>query len=1115
LENQEFNLKDIIKMKKIIKQNCAFLLLMMTSYLALLSPTFSMKGALVEKSSDKGSTKKLNFTNLSYDKDDPESYTLACLDSSLIPQLQRKEPSKYKKEFNPVIRWLNPKILQEIESEGTSTSSWRTLSIVQRNQSEGIPYYIIKLSSKISTTPAEKLTTHLWGGTTTHADNMSYTASMIILPQKPDNLALVYLFGDWKQILNQHALIRDWGLHLAAHPDIVSDKKIKSLLGKNNFDPNPTSRTETKQRLAPIETFSLEIGTEGLQSLKILPKYSIGSTCQRLAEGKDCYKFFLPQKQSGSSDTLDSLVTMGSYLFSLSQQQPQVHPKLQFYMDERVVEKTLVEALEARLLEILPSENATMLVFPADDIWKSYGKGPLFSFGKNTNKKNLVDSLRDGKVLKDSHFSIQKAKQKTSFQEPIFRFIYTLPIEYKGEFYRFDRGRWFKVASSRFSLIKRKLRDSEIKVELDALVPYSSEDAIGDKKKDDDGKKKDNNGLYQEDRYNRRVISSMVGKKQKGILLDRLNIYLGGQGNKFEFGDLLLYEEKGPYYIVHVKRKEAGDIDHHRAQVERSAEYLATELNKKNAAKLLLQGCVNGLYLKNKISINKMKGQGARLTHGDIFEQLFTAKKKTKAQKWENYLKKQVFSNSKTEATTELGKFKIMLRNIDLNFFENHSNELIIALDALFDCQQKTKKMTQNDLEDFIGAIKQLIAAREVLLPSGIIPEATRKKISLVMAVIDDRQIEEKRKAEKALEKAKEGKKQDKATIKAAQKKLDTLKAKTRVKETELFKDQHLWGLDRTCQLVQKLGFHFKLTIINENTERERWDAFGKIEEELDYKDSKSIEEDGSDVDSIEKKSRSGKKKNSKANSSDKHDEEEAHDGSSSHSSSSEDENEDEKIKKYEYTSSDISRLIHLPLSHNQPQDGSYERFSLSGADADDEADMLDTVHRLNNRYVLPPIIASHPDEEDYKDPYEALIELLTNTFYTHQTIIDNPPEEMIIPFNPGGHWVTFHVQIPPEGNVVFRYYDSLTDMPIKESKMFRFFLRGKSCPRIVDFECLIPRIQPDSVSCGAITTENIKWLFRGEAIPDQHYTHAEILTLKKEHKDHLTDREFEFDFDK
>ena len=81
-----------------------------------------------------------------------------------------------------------------------------------------------------------------------------------------------------------------------------------------------------------------------------------------------------------------------------------------------------------------------------------------------------------------------------------------------------------------------------------------------------------------------------------------------------------------------------------------------------------------------------------------------------------------------------------------------------------------------------------------------------------------------------------------------------------RSKEAEVFKKQQLWGLDRTLQLVQKHGFRFNLTVINENTDRENWDAFGSTEEDAVPEDTSDEDDEASKKTSPKKKQEAGSK---------------------------------------------------------------------------------------------------------------------------------------------------------------------------------------------------------------------------------------------------------------
>lgn len=64
--------------------------------------------------------------------------------------------------------------------------------------------------------------------------------------------------------------------------------------------------------------------------------------------------------------------------------------------------------------------------------------------------------------------------------------------------------------------------------------------------------------------------------------------------------------------------------------------------------------------------------------------------------------------------------------------------------------------------------------------------------------------------------------------------------------QNPVFKNQDLWGLDRTRTVVQKYGFTFNLVIINED-EAAKWDAFGAIIEKESNAEASSVSEEKSD----------------------------------------------------------------------------------------------------------------------------------------------------------------------------------------------------------------------------------------------------------------------------
>jgi Ulp1 protease family, C-terminal catalytic domain len=224
---------------------------------------------------------------------------------------------------------------------------------------------------------------------------------------------------------------------------------------------------------------------------------------------------------------------------------------------------------------------------------------------------------------------------------------------------------------------------------------------------------------------------------------------------------------------------------------------------------------------------------------------------------------------------------------------------------------------------------------------------------------------------------------------------------------------------------------------------------------------------------------------------------------------------DDLRIRRYEYSPTDIARLLSR-LGEGIPGTEPYQRFSL------EDTTVVETrIHRCGNRYVLPPITA-----HAQKDPYTQLIEYLEQ-FYENAIVTAAPPAELIVPFNPGGHWITLRIQVPEGGPITIEYIDSLhhEEKVINEAKETHIQERSKVLidaikarfpdREISDIAIIAPRRQPDSVSCGCVMVENIHQLFRGEALPDDDIIldGPAILDLRRAHRAYLQSQSLDFDF--
>ncbi|MBX9621587.1 MAG: TIGR04141 family sporadically distributed protein [Alphaproteobacteria bacterium] len=716
------------------------------------------------------------------------------VDSSFVPYASTGDREQHSLFTDIGQRFLRPSLAKSkeisfatTEPEAQEKEQWiiqdkKTFSASDEEQKS---YYVVQLFKKRGEQRTANLIRSLTTGYITTHNEFDFQAALIIFPYSHEK-AMVYGLGYWETLLNPDCVTPQWGLRLATSGYVCNPNTIKGLYADHYRTSNPFSRREKAADLQPIEAFGVEVGSEELKKVALMPNKSVKT--QHVIEGADHVQFTVnPSDKTTPEQTLHSLNTIALHFFTLTTDSNfRIHSRMREFIDEEEADTTLLASLNQRRQELLKSPQAKETFFIHNTLWAKM-KSKKLMFGEQESKKHCIFDVFSQLTPQDSFPEIVKVwtpRAKTAKKFDIRWLFYSLPIEYtKDNFYRFDRGHWYHVDNSRFESIKRILRQVKQPSNALSLPSYSIEDT----KRSVEQKKAD----YKEAKYNLRAVQEI--KKKAGweaILLDRINVSLGEAGDKFEFADLLV-RHNSVFHIVHVKRAKASQLSHHREQVERSADFLATELTKENARSLFLQGIINGLYEANNLPIKKEKKQGTRITKGNVFL------------KYYNSLKSQDFLSAlsvvQTTNQTLLGFTRQVLQRIDKDFFKNHSLELVSALDALYDCVlHKKAYFTDLEIEEFLNAVKQGIMARQLLFPKGPLKKSDLKNIKIVLAVIDDRAVEA------------------------------TLKGKRQKAQKAIFKNQDLWGLDRTRAMVEKTGLGFTLMVINE-VATETDDAFGRI----------------------------------------------------------------------------------------------------------------------------------------------------------------------------------------------------------------------------------------------------------------------------------------------
>lgn len=735
----------------------------------------------------------LNICDLPFNKSFPDAYTLFMVDSALIPVSSITSWDQHPNVKNIGSRFLRLDIAENkdmsfaiTEQDAKEKNQWisQCEKIIPGSQEE--KYYIIQLfkKRKEQENGAAFFIKSLTERLITPLNGFEFQAALIIFPYL-EQKAMVYGLGCWKTLLNPDCTISQWGLRLATSGQICNPSRIKTISAAHYRAANPFSRREKAAALQPIETFGMEVGTEELETIALMPNKSVKT--HHVIEASDYLQFTVnPTEQATLEQTLQSLNTISTYFFTLTTLPTfHIHSRMREFIDDEIKDESLITALNGRL-EALFKLNGSSTFMLHDSLWREMNNKKL-SFGPN-KKHSIFEALfpTSSEVSLPKKIAVWTPKRIEPKEFDVLKIFYSLPFEYEEKFYRFDRNHWYQVDPSRFEGIKRILRKTKQDSNALRLPLYS----VKDTERSTEQKKAD----YKEAKYNIRAVQTINQELgYTAILLDRLNISLEGVGHKFEFADLLVIHNN-ILHIVHVKRDGASALSHHREQVERSADFLATKLTKENAHELLLKGLINGLYQENGLSITKDKKQGKKITKGNIFLDHY------------NSLDSKVNLSSNLEAISppiqnqEIRNFiQQVLKLLDKEFFKKYPEELTSALDALWDCvNHKQAHLSDMTIDNFLKAMKQAIEVREILFSNGILKKDDLKKIKLVLAVIDDHDVDA------------------------------TLKGKKKNNQRAIFKNQDLWGLDRTRMIVEKAGLGFTLMVINEH-KTDIWDAFGSI----------------------------------------------------------------------------------------------------------------------------------------------------------------------------------------------------------------------------------------------------------------------------------------------
>lgn len=788
----------------------SLLFLLFTSYSDCISPLRSSE---------------LNFSELPFYIKDPDSYTMYLVDSSRIT-LDRTPPPSVPKDYMPYFR---ANLFEENEATFSqdppqSIKKWIKISksldnsfLVARLMMPNLSrpeHFLERISASLSTDIANGQP--IRENHTPDLGDFSFSGGMVIFPQK-EGYATIFTFGNaWRTLLNPYVIVPKWGLRVVASEGFCDPQQIREIAASYFRNPIPSKRKERSAAAEDISRFEIEVASEDIESLRVRPNSSYGM--KRIVKGDDYLNFCVTKRdKENPGATFTSLQRVSTYFFNLSMQDSFViHRNLRHFVDDELMEEKLVRALSEQLLTLMRSKEAIHSLFLHDWIWSFFNKKVL-RFGEDKTTQ-IYDHFSSVKTLQ-CPIKISTVQGNYSSYEPIGRLLYSLPIEHEDRFYRYDRGMWFYVDASRFEAIKKVMRSFKVSSQDLGLPGYCLDDLMGDRKD------------YGELRYNRRAVSHLNTRPgHQAYLIDRLNIPLKkGGGHIFEFGDIFLIRDN-QYYIIHVKRAGASALSHHQEQLERSASYLGTVLNRKANTSLFLKASIQELLCE--YGLKEPKSQ-----KGSFQEALKGRRGKGRAL---GSLLATPDNESQEKPDQNLLSFKRavlgILRETDsINFFNQHLKAFCEALDVLFLCVQEGKidldkepNSAKIQIRSFIKRARSAIEGGTALFSNGLLKELKQKKVTFVLAIVDDRAVnqfvdEEIKKEQKDLKK-----KEAREAIlnRFRHKKSRFVEHVKQDKTGSLFKSQDLWGLDRTRMAVQRQGFPFLVVVTNEYKD-ETWDAFG------------------------------------------------------------------------------------------------------------------------------------------------------------------------------------------------------------------------------------------------------------------------------------------------
>lgn len=599
-----------------------------------------------------------------------------------------------------------------------------------------------------------------------------FIAGALLLPVgETKDFMLVCGFGHWYSLINEDAIVKDFGLRIACSVGVICEEQDKAnerleIIGEVHFENQRNPLEIGKRFRKALGTFAdccLDAEESKLEQIRFKPTSEWGS---HLVTAKEYFKVQL----DFGKDVFGKLFEMVKKLYNLylSFTRETAYQPLLRYIDPPV-QGALATRLSKHLFDNWQEHTENERIYPHYTYWVR------FRNACRENKYVIYDYLQRRNIEESTIVRAESKYDEEPIEAPIQKLIRTMPISFEGKYYWFDRGEWYEISDSRTNAMYMELEQNKIDFQACYLPSYDKEhiemqlSAKSKKQHEEEAEQTKGKQEYEELLYNKSATKHIEKKEDISwvSLMDRENIAWTTGQDKFELADLIFHTKNGDYTLVHVKRAHSHELEHACTQVERCVAFLGARLDRRALIKPFML---------------------ARLaTHENLQDKKRSSRKYQEAFKSlpaKGYTKKSIKELSILKEPTQFNQIiKKWIDSVDFNIdsWNEHSDLFGCFIDRIADAQ--ISPLDEKTLTDMAFLAQEGIKHAKFFSDDAPISKAKKKKIKVVLAIIDD----------------------DEHSFK--------------LKSEENFHTNHILRMYQTRKELQEKGFAFMWTIIPKKTE--------------------------------------------------------------------------------------------------------------------------------------------------------------------------------------------------------------------------------------------------------------------------------------------------------